>query len=97
MACRFDPGYLHQYQFRSINMSNNKELKVTFAPGCFDSFDGTQQDLDDMMEEITEMFADGIPEGVEVVALDETSLSEEEWALLDAADAARVARGTYLQ
>jgi len=78
-------------------MSNNKELKVTFAPGCFDSFDGTQQDLDDMMAEITEMFADGIPEGVEVVALDETSLSEEEWALLDAADAARVARGTYLQ
>ena len=78
-------------------MSDNKELKVTFAPGCFDSFDGTQEELDAMMAEIAEMFADGIPEGIEVVQLGDGDLSEEEWALLDAADAARVARGTYLQ
>ena len=33
-------------------MTENKKLKVTFAPGCFDSFDGTQEELDQMIAEI---------------------------------------------
>lgn len=32
-------------------------LKVVFAPGCFDSFEGTQEELDSLMTEITETFA----------------------------------------
>jgi hypothetical protein len=32
-------------------------LKVVFAPGCFDSFEGTQEELDSLMAEITETFA----------------------------------------
>ena len=32
-------------------------LKVVFAPGAFDSFDGTQEELDALMAEITETFA----------------------------------------
>ena len=38
---------------------DNKELKVVFAPGCFDNFDGTQEELDEMMAEIMAMAADG--------------------------------------
>lgn len=36
-----------------------KPLKIEFAPGCFDDFDGTQDELNDMMAEIKNMFATG--------------------------------------
>ena len=34
-------------------------MKLVFAPGCFDNFDGTQEELDAMVKEIEEGFADG--------------------------------------
>jgi hypothetical protein len=37
-------------------MPNDKPLKVEFAPGAFDHFDGTQEELDELMSEITAMF-----------------------------------------
>ena len=40
-------------------------LKVVFAPGCFDSFEGTQEELDELMAEITETFANMSPEELE--------------------------------
>lgn len=79
---------------------SSKPLKVVFAPGCFDSFDGTQEELDALTAEIQSMFADMTPEQLQAqtVELDEDSLSESEWAILDAADAAHtVNRGPYLQ
>jgi hypothetical protein len=36
-----------------------KELKVEFAPGAFDHFDGTQEELDELMAEIHRMVASG--------------------------------------
>ena len=33
--------------------------KLVFAPGCFDEFDGTQEELDQMVAEITKMFSNG--------------------------------------
>lgn len=30
----------------------DKKLKIEFAPGCFDQFDGTQEELDELMAEI---------------------------------------------
>ena len=30
--------------------------KLEFAPGCFDDWEGTQEELDAFMEELTEMF-----------------------------------------
>ena len=30
-------------------------MKITFAPGCFDNFEGTQEELDAFMAEILEM------------------------------------------
>lgn len=41
-------------------MTDKKEpLKVVFAPGCFDNFDGTQEELDEMMAEIHRMIETG--------------------------------------
>ena len=36
-----------------------KDLKIEFAPGCFDNFEGTQEELDDFIATITEMFRSG--------------------------------------
>ena len=35
------------------------ELKIEFAPGCFDNFTGTQEELDELIAEIKEMVASG--------------------------------------
>ena len=35
----------------------DKELKIEFAPGCFNQFEGTQEELDEMVAEIQKMFA----------------------------------------
>jgi hypothetical protein len=37
----------------------DKKLKIEFAPGCFDSFEGTQEELDEMISEITKMIDSG--------------------------------------
>jgi hypothetical protein len=36
-----------------------EKITVTFAPGSFDSFDGTQEELDEMIAEITRMAESG--------------------------------------
>ena len=35
-------------------MTDNK--KIEFAPGCFDDFDGTQQELEQLMSQLQTMF-----------------------------------------
>ncbi len=40
-------------------MSNKPEMKIVFAPGCFDDFTGTQEELDAIVAEITQMTKDG--------------------------------------
>ena len=41
----------------NIKLPNGMEL--VFAPGCFDSFEGTQEELDELVKEITESFTNG--------------------------------------
>ena len=36
-----------------------KTPKIEFAPGCFDNFDGTQEELDEMVAEIQRMAESG--------------------------------------
>jgi hypothetical protein len=36
-----------------------KTIKVEFAPGCFDNFDGTQEELDALVAEITQLAQSG--------------------------------------
>jgi hypothetical protein len=37
----------------------DKDFKLEFAPGCFDDFEGTQEELDQLVKDIQDMFADG--------------------------------------
>ena len=65
----------------------NKPLKVEFAPGCFDNFEGTQEELDGLMAEIKTKFASMTPEELKdqsrLVSVDELledeSISDDEF------------------
>ena len=54
-------------------MTEPKKLKVTFAPGCFDKFEGTQEELDAFIKEIEEAVASGELLG------ESQELSDEDW------------------
>lgn len=59
-------------------MTDKKKMEIVFAPGCFDSFDGTQEELDELMAKIQEMADSGELEN-QAVLIDPTEfLSEEE-------------------
>jgi hypothetical protein len=47
-------------------MTDKKTPEIIFAPGCFDQFDGTQEELDELMAKIQEMFASGEAQAVAV-------------------------------
>ena len=49
----------------------DKEIKIVFSPGCFDNFDGSQEELDQLVKEIQDMVSDGS-------LFDETKLLTEE-------------------
>jgi len=53
-----------------------KELKIEFAPGCFDNFEGTQEELDEMVAEIQNMFAN---KSSEEIAAMSRPLTEEDF------------------
>jgi hypothetical protein len=57
---------------------NPEEMQLEFAPGCFDDFEGTQEDLDALVEHIKEMFVAGkfVTEGRELTDEDFDTLSE---------------------
>lgn len=40
-------------------MTEPKDLKIEFAPGCFDNFEGTQEELQEMIAMLHQMVADG--------------------------------------
>lgn len=40
-------------------MSDDTPIKIVFSPNAFDGFDGTQEELDELVEEIKRMVADG--------------------------------------
>ena len=40
-------------------MENKKTPKVIFEPGCFDSFEGTQEELEELMAEIVRLAESG--------------------------------------
>lgn len=40
-------------------MTKNSKPKVVFAPGCFDHFEGTQEELDQLTAELMEAIESG--------------------------------------
>lgn len=67
--------------------NENKPLKIQFAPGCFDKFEGTQEELDEFVKEITTMFNELTPEELEARSraiciddlLEDESISDDEF------------------
>lgn len=39
--------------------NEHKSMKIVFAEGCFDDFDGTQEELDELVKQLTDMAASG--------------------------------------
>ena len=61
----------------SKKLSNG--MKIVFAPGCFDKFEGTQEELDELMAEIEKTFSDdSFLENIKPVDLDDGSWTQEE-------------------
>ena len=66
-----------------------KPITIEFAPGAFDSFEGTQEELEEMIAEITKMAHSGeLFEKSREVDLAELMEEEPEWAekLIDSLD-----------
>ena len=62
-----------------------KPVQVIFAPGCFDDFEGTQEELDELMKEIQEMATSGeLFEKSTPVDLDEYELDEDDFEDIEA-------------
>ena len=61
-------------------LSNDKKIRIEFAPGAFDTFDGTQEELDALVAELTRMAESG--------ELEENSVALENWDDLDDEDRA---------
>ncbi len=59
-----------------------KELKIEFAPGCFDQFEGSQEELDELITEIKRMFTSGEAQ-LKAIPLDFDSLDEEDLEMLE--------------
>jgi hypothetical protein len=49
-------------------MSEKKNFKIEFAPGAFDGFEGTQEELDELMSEIYGMFEGKTAEELEAMS-----------------------------
>lgn len=68
-------------------MTEEKKMKIEFAPGCFDHFEGTQEELDELMGEIKDLFTHLTPEELESRSrpvdidrlLEDESLSDDEF------------------
>jgi hypothetical protein len=59
-------------------MSEENKLKIEIMPGAFDTFDGTQEELDQLMTEIQTMFANMTPEELKAnsTVIDEDYIDE---------------------
>lgn len=49
-------------------MDSNNGIQVSFAPGCFDDFEGTQEELDALVKLITETIESSSMEELEKVS-----------------------------
>ena len=69
-------------------MTKKKPVKIEFAPGAFDQFEGTQEELDAFIAELQRMADSGELEDHSVALDDEEAwleLTEEEQAIISAA------------
>ena len=46
-------------KFDDITETEMQEMELEFAPGCFDDFEGTQEELDELIKHIKDAFHSG--------------------------------------
>ena len=46
----------------------DKKVKVNFAPGAFDNFEGTQEELDELLADIEKMFSEKTAEEIRAMS-----------------------------
>ena len=46
-------------KFEDITETEMQDMELEFAPGCFDDFEGTQEELDQLVAAITAAFKSG--------------------------------------
>jgi len=58
----------------------DKKIKLTFLPGCFDTFSGTQEELDELISVITDFFESKTSEELQehVLSLEDLNLDDDE-------------------
>lgn len=58
--------------------TETKKIELVFAPGCFDSFEGTQEELDELIAEIQTSFDSGdfLSQVVPLSELDDDEIQE---------------------
>ena len=84
-------------KFEDLTPEEMKDLKIEFAPGCFDSFEGTQEELDDLIAQIKTMFATGEAQRL-AKPVDFDFLDEEDIEMMEKlAEAEARAQGRKLQ
>ena len=66
---------------------NEKKLKIVFDPAVFEQFNGSQEELDDLMKEITDMFENKTPEEIKAMSrpVDWDEMSDEDVEYLEQA------------
>lgn len=59
-------------------MTTEKKIELVFAPGCFDNFEGTQEELDELIAEIKASFDSGdfLSKAVPLEDLDDEEITE---------------------
>ncbi len=67
--------------FEELTADEMKDLKIEFAPGCFDEFEGSQEELDALVAQIKEMFVNGEAQKL-ARPIDFDELSEDDLELL---------------
>ena len=86
-------------RLEDLTPEEQKDLKLVFAPGCFDSFEGSQEELDELVNEIKRLFASGEffekskPLDVDELFEEDPELAEK---LIKAADTMRDSGNLYL-
>ena len=62
-------------------MTEEKKITIKFDPGCFDDFEGTQEELDELIVEITKMFENRVDDStLEEVDLEDLMENDPELA-----------------
>lgn len=73
---------MSEKKFEDLTPAEMKDLKIEFAPGCFDSFEGSQEELDELIAEIKRMFESGeAQEKAKLINIDD--LDEEDFEMLE--------------